>query len=311
MSQADITILRQMIRDLADKAKAIKDASSCDDVKTNARAIERIADVARTLGVELDDMIDDHRLPEVVLHWDMATSGDLATRGSSWGVWENGWQWFVDAHVWPKIDNNSYGVMIHNPFGRTPGVPMEFRQWQNAQGTPLVEGFAEAFAPIVATGREVVMYTGAIKEDAELVAGLEADEEWAIEAAQDATRPFEDIGTSIGLDALTGIPETSGVWRHVIEPLKWCQDERGLRLFCEPRPLAADNHTFGWDIIARLSDWKLQGNNPKFASNDKLTGSVWLLWYHSGYTPDQMTQFVEEVRKMGHVPIVHGGKYAG
>src|SRR5690606_4734200 len=39
-------------------AKAIKDASDDPNVQTNARAIERIANVAKTLGVELDGMID-------------------------------------------------------------------------------------------------------------------------------------------------------------------------------------------------------------------------------------------------------------
>jgi hypothetical protein len=58
-TQSEVDELRETIRALSERAKAIKDASDDEAVKTNARAIERIADVARTLGVELDGLVDD------------------------------------------------------------------------------------------------------------------------------------------------------------------------------------------------------------------------------------------------------------
>ncbi|MGB0972393.1 MAG: hypothetical protein ACPGVG_15750, partial [Mycobacterium sp.] len=62
-TQAQVDQLRQTIRDLEQQAEALKSASEDAEVKTNARAIERIADVAKTLGVELDALIDDPTPP--------------------------------------------------------------------------------------------------------------------------------------------------------------------------------------------------------------------------------------------------------
>jgi len=59
--------LRQTIRLLQDQAKAIKDATGDKEIQTNARAIERIAGVAKTLGVELGKQVGvEPSLPPVV-----------------------------------------------------------------------------------------------------------------------------------------------------------------------------------------------------------------------------------------------------
>ena len=58
-TQAQADELRETIRVLEDQAKAIKDASDDAAVQTDARAIERLAGVAKTLGVELDSLIED------------------------------------------------------------------------------------------------------------------------------------------------------------------------------------------------------------------------------------------------------------
>ncbi|MEO0477713.1 MAG: hypothetical protein AAF085_17345, partial [Planctomycetota bacterium] len=65
-TQQDVDQIRTKIIELYDLAKAVKDASSDDDVKRLARAIERGADMLRTLGVGLDDLVDEAAGPNTV-----------------------------------------------------------------------------------------------------------------------------------------------------------------------------------------------------------------------------------------------------
>lgn len=252
-------------------------------------------------------------LPGLVLHWDMAGGKNPKIRHSSWGVWQHGWQGFIDRQVAQRLVGHEHAVILHNPFGRSDiKAAMEFRQWQSAQGTPLAEGFVKAWKPIAAE-REVIGYLGSLRADKQLRAGLDAGEQWAIDAAFEAVQPLVDAGMSIGLDAMIESPEDEGMWRHFIKPLIQQQAERGLRVYIEPRPELGSTNLYGLPIIAVQSHWKMQSRSKRMAPDEVLTGPKIMLWSHSGYKPTVvgMNRFIADVQEMGeeYIPAIAGNLY--
>lgn len=92
-TQQQVDEVRQSSRDMRDHAKALKDSSDDPAIKTLARIVERIGDVAVTAGVELDRLINTPPDEPAVTPPDdgsgEAGPGEVTTQAPDWWTYED------------------------------------------------------------------------------------------------------------------------------------------------------------------------------------------------------------------------------
>lgn len=187
---------------------------------------------------------------EPISYWLIGGSAtDPATRNVGWSLKQAGWTGFVSGLAKPdSIDAGYKRVWLHNPFG-VGKDGMSVFQFLHAQAqTPwLTEDFVEAWAPVVASGVEVIAYVGTPLAFAQRTSrALEL-------AVQTAIEPFLSAGCSIGFDYAESIGSDSPAYQ-VLLYLR----SLGTRVYLEPAPLATMPHLWSFDtVIAR--DYWLQG----------------------------------------------------
>ena len=215
-----------------------------------------------------------HAQPRRYMAWlTFEGSGPEANRYVGQGLKEKGWRWFVENKVDPleKILAPEDAIVLHCPFGRTPGVDtMEADQAIKAAHTHtyLLDGFQSAWLP-VCQRREVICYFGSLSGTAEFV-DLLTKRQYGMWLARvsDSYRMALGCGMKIGFDAMHRVPE----WHPAFSFVRLAKSLTGA--FVEPVPTASDTHMADLPWIVMEDYWQQHFRPwPSFALPEKeLTG---------------------------------------
>ena len=219
------------------------------------------------------------------------TSPKPQDRFVGYGVTRRGWRYYVAAYVRPQVEAGVRRILLHNPWGRSPGDgPMAFDQFPEAVEAGqqlLTTEFVEAWRPIIdgqysgGVPVEVICYLGSIDTDHELAALAVADDggpgtAW-LDRVVASIRPALDARMSIAIDSAGDLapdaPENAVL--QLLETL-------GRKVYIEPRPDAGSPQLFHLPIITTREHWsrsdpERHDSASHKAPNRLLTGETILL----------------------------------
>jgi len=184
------------------------------------------------------------------------SSTNAADRGVGWNIKSQGWTGFVSQHVQPQIAWGVKRILLHNPFGAIPGEFYQADQAieaREAGANWLLDGFVEAWAPVVAQGIEVIAYMGTPMND-DSFTGLSTPNWWA--RVWDSLDLPMRAGMNFGFDQSLAAGPGDLDWA-AIEQLRVL----GHDVYGEPRPSSSSPHWRSSPLFAE--DWIWHDTNPE------------------------------------------------
>lgn len=264
--------------------------------------------------------IDETRYSAPVVDFIIGGSHDIpAERLVGWGLTYRGWHEFVKNQAQPYLDIGVQRFILHNPFGMLPDEHMQLDQYFEALEQPelykLTQDFVQAWRPVTDQGVEVIAYVGSPRLDPdskriEAEAGRAAGLDYAMRNMQ----PFLDANMSIALDAAVVADADTLTW-DLAKELR----SRGVKVYVEARPLAANPHWFDFPVISTNYFWRR--SNPAIhpdsawgARDEQLRDEVLRMMVEerrpATFTGTDLEYLIHRARQVqvdGHTPIVMGG----
>ncbi len=187
---------------------------------------------------------------------------------------ERGWNFQFQVSVGSAEALGCRCHILHRPFGDLQPGDMQFDMPPVLMRDPdrryarLVRTFDEFWGPMVASGRRVMAYYGAIQLSHGL-RGLRADE-W-LQRVSETLRPAIEARVEIGFDASSPLAASDPHWKV----LDWVRAYTGRNIWIESRPLAAHTHHHGCHCLSIDSTWTSPHFQPPlYATRQQITGDV-------------------------------------
>ncbi|MCC6680119.1 MAG: hypothetical protein IT445_04365 [Phycisphaeraceae bacterium] len=194
---------------------------------------------------------------------------------------ERGWKKFVQQEILPDLDWGVRRIAIHNPFGATVPVVMQFDQYLEAKEegvTWLTDEFVEAWKSVV-EGQythgepvEVICYFGSMYLDEGMDALYQSGrlDEW-YERAWGSVQPALDSGMSIALDAAPLASSEHPAWTFAL-----MLRDRGCHIYVEAMPYADRPHWSQFEALMLESFYRdvVQQQMARFVKPADLPGPL-------------------------------------
>jgi hypothetical protein len=215
--------------------------------------------------------------PQRIVSWQTIgnSSNVVADRCVGADIKRRGWTGYVRRVVEPELAWGCRRFALHNPFGCLPDENMQFDQYLHAKEAGLdwlLQDFVEAWRPLTQRGIEVICYLGTTVDDPVFERLFKEDPAAWERRVWTCVQPALDAGMTIALDYSSTTHEGENCIATLLQ-------ERGVKIYCEPRPRADAPRWFKVPVITTNAFWKR--SNPEAhpdskwaARNDQLTAEI-------------------------------------